>query len=154
RPDELPLGIGQFMTTYHPSMIHHSRSFEDTAYVDSRASDAAEQLTKLGGARMVLGTAAGGDVSPLLGGLARRGRLVLVGVSPEPVRVAPRRLIFDAVQVSGSLTGTSAENEQNLAFAQAHDVVPMVERTSLADAQAAYDRMLRGEARFRMVIGI
>ncbi|WP_031100019.1 MULTISPECIES: alcohol dehydrogenase catalytic domain-containing protein [unclassified Streptomyces] len=123
-------------------------------YVDSKSMDAAERLTELGGARMVLGTAAGGDVSPLLAGLARRGRLVLVGVSPEPVRVAPRQLIFDAVQVSGSLTGTPAENEQNLVFAQAHDVAPMVERTSLADAQAAYDRMLRGEARFRMVIGV
>ncbi|MEU5712516.1 MULTISPECIES: hypothetical protein [Streptomyces] len=68
--------------------------------------------------------------------------------------MAPRQLIFDAVQVSGSLTGTPAENEQNLVFAQAHDVAPMVERTSLADAQAAYARMLRGEARFRMVIGV
>lgn len=103
---------------------------------------------------MVLGTAAGGDVSPLLGGLTRRGRLVLVGVSPEPVRVTPRQLIFDAVQVSGSLTGTAAENEQNPAFALAHDVAPMVEQASLTDAQAAYDRMLSGEARFRMVIGI
>lgn len=27
-----PLGIGQFMETYHPTMIHNSRSFEDTAY--------------------------------------------------------------------------------------------------------------------------
>ncbi|MFL5999892.1 MAG: alcohol dehydrogenase catalytic domain-containing protein [Streptomyces sp.] len=134
--EELALGLG----------AHH--------YLDSKATDAAEQLTRLGGARMVLGTAAGGDVSPLLGGLARRGRLVLVGVSPEPVRVAPRQLIFDAVQVSGSLTGTSAENEQNLAFAQAHDVAPMVEQSSLTDVQAAYDRMLRGEARFRMVVGI
>jgi propanol-preferring alcohol dehydrogenase len=121
-------------------------------YVDNQASDAADELTKLGGANMVLATAAGGDVSPLLAGLARRGQLVMVGVSPEPVRISPRQLIFDAVQVSGSLTGTPAENEQNLAFAQAHDVSPMVEHTSLTDVQAAYDRMMSGAARFRMVI--
>ncbi|MFE9445111.1 alcohol dehydrogenase catalytic domain-containing protein [Streptomyces sp. NPDC006602] len=121
-------------------------------YIDSKASDAAETLTGLGGARMVLATAAAGDVSPLLGGLARGGRLVLVGVSSEPVRVQPRQLIFDAVQVSGSLTGTPAQNEQNLAFAQAQNVSPMVEPASLADAQSAYDRMLRGDARFRMVL--
>jgi propanol-preferring alcohol dehydrogenase len=99
-----------------------------------------------------LATAAAGDVSPLLGGMARRGRLVLVGVSSEPVQVSARQLIFDAVQVSGSLTGTPAQNEQNLAFAQAQNVAPMVEPASLADVQSAYDRMMRGEARFRMVI--
>lgn len=121
-------------------------------YIDSKASDAAEELVGLGGARMVLATAAAGDVSPLLGGMARRGRLVLVGVSSEPVQVSARQLIFDAVQVSGSLTGTPAQNEQNLAFAQAQNVAPMVEPASLADVQSAYDRMMRGEARFRMVI--
>lgn len=123
-------------------------------YVDSKAGDAAEQLTALGGAQMVLGAAAGGDISPLLGGLAHGGRLVLVGVSPEPVCVTPRQLIFDAVRISGSLTGTSAQNEQNLAFANAHEVTPMVEQVSLADAQAGYDRMMHGQARFRMVISI
>ncbi|MER6977255.1 alcohol dehydrogenase catalytic domain-containing protein [Streptomyces carpinensis] len=123
-------------------------------YVDSRASDAAERLTELGGARMILATASAGDVTPLLDGLARRGRLVLVGVSSEPVRIQPHRLIFDGVQVAGSLTGIPAQNEQNLAFALAQDVAPMVEQTSLRDAQAAYDRMMRGDARFRMVINI
>ncbi|MEU6845438.1 alcohol dehydrogenase catalytic domain-containing protein [Streptomyces sp. NPDC046716] len=134
--EELALGLG----------AHH--------YIDSKASDAAERLTELGGARMVLATAAAGDVSPLLGGLTRGGRLVLVGVSSEQVRVSPRQLIFDAVQISGSLTGTPAQNEQNLAFAQAHNVAPMVEPTSLTDVQTSYDRMMRGDARFRMVITV
>jgi propanol-preferring alcohol dehydrogenase len=123
-------------------------------YVDSQAADPAGQLTKLGGARMVLATAAAGNVTPLLDGLTRRGRLVIVGVSAEPVRVQPQQLIFSDVQISGSLTGTPAENEQNLAFALAQDIEPMVERASLTDVQAAYDRMMSGAARFRMVIEI
>jgi propanol-preferring alcohol dehydrogenase len=121
-------------------------------YVDSTTSDTAAQLTRLGGARLALATAAAGDMSPLLDGLAYGGRLVVVGVSPEPVLVTPYQLVFKAVQVLGSLTGTPAENERNLAFAEAHDVAPMVEQAPLSDAAAAYDRMMRGDARFRMVL--
>ncbi|MFF5860582.1 alcohol dehydrogenase catalytic domain-containing protein [Streptomyces sp. NPDC012751] len=121
-------------------------------YIDSTAGDVAARLSDLGGARLVLATAAAGDLTPLLGGLAHGGKLVVVGVSPEPVRVTPRQLIFGAVEVSGSLTGTPAGNEHNLRFAEAQGIAPLTEHAVLADAAHAYDRMLRGEARFRMVL--
>ncbi|MFI7143012.1 alcohol dehydrogenase catalytic domain-containing protein [Streptomyces massasporeus] len=121
-------------------------------YVDSTAVDTATHLTKLGGAQLVLATAAAGDVTPLLGGLARGGKLIALGMTDEPVRVTPSQLIFQNVQVLGSLTGPPAQNEQNLAFAEAHGVAPMMEQAPLTDAAPAYARMMRGEARFRMVL--
>jgi propanol-preferring alcohol dehydrogenase len=121
-------------------------------YVDSTSGDTAARLTQLGGARLALATAAAGDMSPLLDGLAHGGRLVVVGVSEEPISVTPYQLVFKGVQVLGSLTGTPASNERNLAFAEAHDVAPMVEQAPLLDAASAYDRMMRGGARFRMVL--
>ena len=61
-------------------------------------------------------------------------------------------VIFNDQTIQGSLTGTPSQNEENLAFALAHDVRPMVETVPLEQAGAAYQRMLSGDARFRMVI--
>jgi propanol-preferring alcohol dehydrogenase len=123
-------------------------------YIDSTATDAGEQLQKLGGARVIVATAAGGAVSPLIAGLAPGGKLITVGVSDQPVEISPRDLIFRGVEILGSLTGTSAQNEQNLRFANAQGIAALIEPAALADAAVAYARMLKGAARFRMVLTI
>jgi propanol-preferring alcohol dehydrogenase len=121
-------------------------------YIDSTATEVGEQLQHLGGASVIVATAAGGAVSPLIDGLAPGGKLVTVGVSDQPVEVSTRDLIFRGVEILGSLTGTSAQNEENLRFADAQGITALIEPAALADAASAYARMLSGAARFRMVL--
>jgi propanol-preferring alcohol dehydrogenase len=123
-------------------------------YIDSVATDPGEELTKLGRAQVVIATAAAGDLSPLLNGLASGGTLVVVGASEQPVNVAPMQLVFDDVRVRGSLTGSAIENEDNLRFAVSQDVRAMTETRPLGDAAAAYEHMARGDARFRVVLTV
>jgi propanol-preferring alcohol dehydrogenase len=124
-------------------------------YIDSAATDPGEEPTALGGADVILATAASGaSMSPLITGLAYGGQLMVVGASFEPIEVTPISLIFGGVRVAGSLTGTSIENEDNLRFAADQGIAPMVEKAQLTEASAAYARMLGGEARFRMVLEI
>jgi len=91
-------------------------------------------------------------MSPLVAGLAPRGRMIVVGAAADPISVSTAELIFGTRSIAGSLTGSSIENEDNLAFSQARGVHPMNEIMSLAEAPKAYERMLSGEARFRVVL--
>jgi D-arabinose 1-dehydrogenase-like Zn-dependent alcohol dehydrogenase len=90
----------------------------------------------------------------LVGGLAPRGRLVVVGAATDPISVDTSDLIFGGRSIVGSLTGSSIENEENLAFSVTHGVKPMTEVMSLDDAPQAYERMMSGAARFRVVLDI
>jgi propanol-preferring alcohol dehydrogenase len=124
-------------------------------YIDSSAEDAGEALRGLGGAAAVVATAASGSsMSPLVSGLAPRGRMVVVGAAPDPIQVQTTDLIFGTRTVSGSLTGSSIDNEDNLRFAEARDVRAMSEVVPLDQAPQAYDRMMSGEARFRIVLNM
>jgi propanol-preferring alcohol dehydrogenase len=122
-------------------------------YIDSSAEDPGAALQKLGGAAAVIATATtGASMAPLIEGLAPHGRMVVVGVAPDPISVRAVPLIFGDRSVSGSLTGSSIENEDNLAFTVDRGVRPMIEVMSLADAPTAYERMMAGDARFRIVL--
>lgn len=124
-------------------------------YIDSAEVDPAAALQALGGAHAVIATAAsGGSMSPLVGGLTIRGRLVVVGVASDPIQVSTTSLIFGGRSIVGSLTGTPADNDDNLAFALAHGIEPLIERVPLAEAGAAFAKMMSGEARFRMVLDL
>lgn len=122
-------------------------------YIDSEAEDAAAILQKMGGANVILATAASGSsMGPLVGGLAPHGRMLVVGASPEPVRVDIGQLIFGARSVEGSLGGTATDIEDTLAFSALAQVRPMVETLPLERAAEAYARMMQGRARFRIVL--
>jgi propanol-preferring alcohol dehydrogenase len=124
-------------------------------YIDGSATDVGAELTKLGGADVILATAASGSsMTALIPGLSYGGRLMVVGASPEPIEISPMALIFDGVTVAGSLTGSSIENEDNLRFAVQQGVSAMIEEVALDEAPAAYDRMMSGAARFRMVLNV
>ncbi len=88
----------------------------------------------------------------LIAGLAPRGRLIVVGASPEPIQVDPVQLIFGARSLEGSLTGTAIEIEDTLAFSVLENVRAMIETIPLERAAEAYARMMRNEARFRIVL--
>lgn len=124
-------------------------------YIDSAATDAGAALMALGGAAAIVATAASGaSMSPLVAGLAPRGQLVVVGAAPDPIEVSTSDLIFGGRSIVGSLTGSAIDNEDNLAFSSATRIVPMIEPLPFEDAPKAYERMMSGQARFRVVLEI
>jgi propanol-preferring alcohol dehydrogenase len=124
-------------------------------YLDSTAEDPAAALSRLGGAAAIIATASSGaSMAPLVGGLAPGGHLVVVGASADPIPVSTGALIVGGRTIVGSLTGTAIENEDSLAFSARHDVRPMVEPMPLTEAPKAYERMLSGAARFRVVLDL
>jgi propanol-preferring alcohol dehydrogenase len=124
-------------------------------YIDSSSEDPGAALQRLGGAAAIIATAANGaSMTPLVAGLAPRGRMVVVGAAADPISVNTTDLIFGNRTLSGTLTGTSIENEDNLAFSKHQGVRPMTEIMPLADAPKAYERMLSGQARFRVVLDL
>lgn len=130
-----------------------SRELGADEYVDSTGTDAVTALARLGGADVIVATASSGAVSStLIGGLADHGRLMILGASPDPVTVPTQDLTDRGVQILGSLTGSPIQNEDNLAFAEREGVKALIEERPLAEASAAVDRMLSGQARFRMVL--
>ena len=124
-------------------------------YIDSAAVDPGKALQELGGAVAIVATAASGaSMSPLLAGLAPHGQLVVVGVGDDPIEVNGIDLVFGGRSIVGSLTGTSIENEANLQFSATHGVAAMTEVLPFEEAPAAYERMMSGQARFRVVLDI
>ena len=122
-------------------------------YIDSKVSDVAAELNKLGGAQVVLATVTVPDaMTATLGGLKARGQLVVVGAPTEPMQVPAAALIFKSAAVQGHASGTSQDSEDTLRFSALTGVRPMIETMPLSEAQAAYDKMMSGAARFRMVL--
>lgn len=120
-----------------------------------QAVDPGDTLKELGGAGVLVATAASGaSMSPLFKGTRQGGRFIAVGASFEPLAITTMDLIFGGFTVEGSLTGRSIENEDNLRFAARNGVRPMVENVPLADAASGYARMLSNEARFRVVLSV
>jgi alcohol dehydrogenase/propanol-preferring alcohol dehydrogenase len=122
-------------------------------YIDSRAQNVAEALMALGGAKVILATVTSGQaMSAALGGLGADGKLILVGVSEEPVEVPIAPFIMRRNSVQGWPSGTSADSQDTLAFSALTGIRPMIEAFPLERAAEAYDRMLSGAARFRVVL--
>jgi propanol-preferring alcohol dehydrogenase len=123
-------------------------------YIDSAAEDPGAALQKLGGAAAIIATAAsGGSMTPLIPGLAPRGRLVVLGGAfMDPISVQSPDLIFGGRTIIGSLTGSSIENEDNLLFGHERGIRSMNEVLPLTEAPQAYERMMAGLARFRIVL--
>jgi D-arabinose 1-dehydrogenase-like Zn-dependent alcohol dehydrogenase len=122
-------------------------------YIDSSQRDPAQALQRLGGANAIVTTAPSGKaMGEILPGLKSRGKLLVVGVAPDPIEASTIPIIFGGRSISGSLTGTAIEEEDTLNFSVLQDIRPMIETMPLVEAPAAYDRMLSGKARFRMVL--
>lgn len=123
-------------------------------YIDTTAQDASAELQKLGGARVIVATAADSQsMSPLVGGLAARGEMVIAGGGgTQPIALNPVSMLFGERQVYGTITGTPIDSEDTVAFSVLQGIEPMVEMLPLAQAQDAYRRMMSNEARFRMVL--
>ena len=122
-------------------------------YIDSAAEDAAGVLQRMGGARAILATGTSGDaMGPLAAGLAARGKLIIVGVPNDEIRLNAFPLVFGGRSIYGTLTGTPIDSEDTLAFSVLENIRPMIETFPLEQAADAYARMMQGKARFRMVL--
>ena len=122
-------------------------------YVDSTAQDIAAELMKLGGAKVILSTVTHAPtMTAAIDGLGPRGQLLVVGVDPEPIQASSAALIGGSRQVIGHASGTSKDSEDTLGFSVLTAVAPRIETYPLEEAQAGYDRMMSGDARFRVVL--
>lgn len=122
-------------------------------YIDSGTTNASALLQQLGGARVILATAPNAKaMSALIDGLGPNGKLMVVGVAPDPIEVPPLKLIVGNKSIQGYTSGTAADTEDTLRFAQLTGVRPMVETYPLEQAAEAYARMMSGQVRFRAVL--
>ncbi len=122
-------------------------------YIDSQSVNAAQELQKLGGAQVILATAPNSKaMTELIDGLAPTGKLMVVGISLDPIAVTPLQLINGERAIQGSLVGTPADSEDTMNFAELTGVRPMIETYPLERAGEAYARMMSGNAQFRVVL--
>ena len=123
-----------------------------TAYIDSQSQDPAAELQKLGGAKAILATVTHGPaMSAVQGGLAPNGSLIVIGAA-ESLTVSPMILLSGRRSVKGWYSGTSIDTQDTLAFSALSGVRSMNESYPLERVEEAYDRMMSGKARFRVVL--
>jgi D-arabinose 1-dehydrogenase-like Zn-dependent alcohol dehydrogenase len=160
-------GLGHLALQYAARMGFHTvgiargrdkeplaRQLGASVYIDSQAQDPAAELTALGGARVILATVTSGEaMTAAQGGLAVHGTLLVVG-APASLQVSPFLLIAGRRSVTGWYSGTSIDTQDTLAFSARSGVRSMNEVFPLDGAAEAYDRMMSGQARFRVVLTI
>jgi D-arabinose 1-dehydrogenase-like Zn-dependent alcohol dehydrogenase len=122
-------------------------------YIDTNAGDPSDALQKLGGAHVVLATAPDSkSMSALVNGLGPNGTLIVVGAGMDSLNVTPLQLIGGSKTVRGWASGTARDSQDTLEFSVISGVRPMIERYSLEKAAEAYQQMISGKARFRVVL--
>lgn len=122
-------------------------------YIDSEAADAAAALQKLGGARVILATAPDAKaISALVEGLSVNGTLVVPAAPNDPLTIPAASLFMGRRSVLGWYSGTAKDSQDTLEFSALTGVHPMIEKFPLGRVTEAYDRMISGKARFRVVL--
>jgi D-arabinose 1-dehydrogenase-like Zn-dependent alcohol dehydrogenase len=157
------LGI-QFANKFGHRVVAISRGKESeplakklgaSIYIDSTATNAAEELQKLGGAQVILATAPSGKaMSDLIPGLGPRGTLLVLGAGADPVQVSTALIIHGSKRIQGWASGVPTDSEDTLRFAELTGVRPMIEKFPLDQVNEAYARMASGKAQFRVVLTI
>jgi D-arabinose 1-dehydrogenase-like Zn-dependent alcohol dehydrogenase len=160
-------GLGHLGVQYAAKMGFHTvgiargkdkeplaRKLGASVYIDSQGQDPSAELTKLGGAKVILATATSGDaMAAVQGGLAVNGTLLVVGAA-DSLQVSPLSLLMGCRSVKGWYSGTSIDSQDTLAFSLRAGVRPMNETYPLDQVAEAYDHMMSGKARFRVVLKI
>jgi len=132
----------------------YARQLGASVYIDSLTQDPAAELLKLGGAKVILATATSGEaMSAVQGGVAPNGTLLIVGAA-QSMQVSPIALLSACRSVKGWYSGTSIDSQDTLAFSARAGVKAMNETYPLERVADAYDRMMSGKARFRVVLAL
>src|SRR5258706_13078578 len=122
-------------------------------YIDSESQNAAVEMEKLGGSKIILSTVTSGKaVNAVLGGLGINGKLILVGNPGQPVEATGPLLIGGRRSISGWPSGSPIHSHDTLPFFAPPWVPPIAARDTLKRAAEAYERMMSGKARFRVVV--
>jgi D-arabinose 1-dehydrogenase-like Zn-dependent alcohol dehydrogenase len=124
-------------------------------YLDTGAGDPAVELQKFGGAHVILATAPDSkSMSALVNGLSKNGKLVVVGAGSDPLTVTPIQLIMGSKALQGWASGIATDSEDTMQFSALTGVRPMIEKYPLERAAEAYEQMISGKVRFRVVLTI
>jgi D-arabinose 1-dehydrogenase-like Zn-dependent alcohol dehydrogenase len=155
------LGI-QFASKFGYKVVAVGRGSESAAlakklgasvYIDNKVTNSAEGLQKMGGAQVILATAPSSKaMSEVIDGLGPNGKLMVVGATFDAIEVTPVQLISGSKSIQGWASGTPADAEDTLRFAELTGVRPMIETYPLDRAAEAYARMMSGDAQFRVVL--
>jgi D-arabinose 1-dehydrogenase-like Zn-dependent alcohol dehydrogenase len=122
-------------------------------YVDTATGDPVAELQRFGGARVILATAPDSkSMSALVNGLSSNGEFVVVGAAADPITVTPLQVIVGRKAIRGWASGTAADSEDTMQFSALSGVRPMIEKFPLEKAAEAYEQMISGRARFRVVL--
>jgi len=122
-------------------------------YIDNAAQDVSAELQKFGGAKAIIATVTDADaMSTAIGGLGHQGKLVILGVPGDPLKVPAIPLVMQKREVVGWPSGTSIDSEDTLKFSALFGVKALIEKYPLDKAPEAFDRMMSGKARFRVVL--
>ncbi len=160
-------GLGHLGVQYAAKMGFHTvgiargtdkgplaRQLGASVYIDSQAQDPAAELQKLGGAKAILATATSGEaMSAVQGGLAVNGTMLIIGAAPS-MEVSPVLMLSRGLSFKGWYSGTSIDSQDTLAFSVRAGVRSMNESYPFERVSEAYDRMMSGKARFRVVLTI
>ncbi len=140
------------------TMLSHSASKETDAkrlgaHQFVLTSDAAQIKKVTGYFDFILDTvSADHDYNFYLGLLKTNGVMVCVGAPPSPAQVPAFNLIFGRKSIAGSLIGGIAETQEMLDYCAKNNIVSDVEVIAIKDINEAYERMLKGDVRYRFVI--
>jgi D-arabinose 1-dehydrogenase-like Zn-dependent alcohol dehydrogenase len=130
-----------------------ARKLGAAVHIDNSKQDVAAELGKLGGARVILATATNAKaMSAAANGLANEGKLLVIGVPPDPIEVPAMTLIAGERSLTGWYGGMAIDSQDALAFSLRTRVQSMNEVFPLGRAAEAYERMMSGKARFRAVL--
>lgn len=159
-------GLGHLAVQYAAKMGFHvvaiargagkaefAKKLGAASYLDSTRDDLAAELNKLGGAKLVLSTVTDAKaIQPLMPALAIDGQVLIVGASMEPLTLETAQMIGGRHSVKAWPSGTNVDSEDTLRFSVLTGVRPEIETMPLERAAEAYEKMMSGKARFRMVL--
>ncbi len=92
------------------------------------------------------------DLNAYIALLKRNGTLTLVGAPEKPLPVGAFNLIFGRHSLAGSAIGGLRETQEMLDFCADHNITSDIERISIQQINQAYDRLLKGDVKYRFVI--
>jgi D-arabinose 1-dehydrogenase-like Zn-dependent alcohol dehydrogenase len=144
---------------FHTVAVNRGRDKEQLArqlgahdYIDSEDGDPAAALRGIGGAKAILATVTNPEaMQAIVGGLGPNGTMMIIGAVPS-LTVDPFELLLKRAAVRGWYSGTAVDSEDTLLFSARNAITSMNEFYPFEEAQAAYDRMMSGKARFRVVL--
>jgi len=122
-------------------------------YIDGASAKAADELTRMGGARVIVATAPNSAaISELVGGLGANGMLLTIAGSFDPLTISPAQLIGQRRSIQGWPSGAPKDSEETMNFCALTGIRPMIEQFPLDEASRAYQKMMANEVRFRAVL--